>query len=198
MTNSVHRLNVEAIEEVIDYAALEWHDLANLMPMIEGSKFEELRKDIAANGLNYKIVLYDGQVLDGRNRYRALRANGHTFTADDFEVFSGDLDKARAYVISTNFQRRQMTNKDKEAMIRLVIERYPDESNRGIAKLSGISSHSQVGAVRDRIDNPPEKKQFEKLCEVVSNNLDLLYESAAFRTEFKNKFGRDLRDLLGG
>jgi hypothetical protein len=135
MTNSIHRLTVEAIEEVLDYANLEWHELANLMPLIEGVKFEELRKDIAANGLKYRIVLYDGQVLDGRNRYRALRANGHTFTAEDFETFTGDLDKARAYVISTNFQRRQMTNKDKEAMIRLVIERYPDESNREIARL---------------------------------------------------------------
>ena len=131
------RLVVEAIEEVLDFAKLDGHDLANLMPLIEGPKFEELRKDIAANGLKYKIVLYDGQVLDGRNRYRALKANGHTFTSADFETFSGDLDKARAYVISTNFQRRQMTNKDKEAMIRLVIERYPDESNRGIAKLCG-------------------------------------------------------------
>lgn len=131
------RLAVEAIEEVLDYASLEWHELANLMPLIEGVKFEELRKDIAANGLKYRIVLYDGQVLDGRNRYRALRANGHSFTSADFETFSGDLDKARAYVISTNFQRRQMTNKDKEAMIRLVIERYPDESNREIARLCG-------------------------------------------------------------
>jgi hypothetical protein len=192
------RLAIAAIEEVLDYSSLVAHDLANLMPMIEGMKFEELRKDIAANGLKYKIVLYDGQVLDGRNRYRALKANGHSFTSADFETFTGDHASAQAYVFSTNFQRRQMTNKDKEAMIRLVIERYPDESNRGIAKLCGISSHSQVGAVRDRIDNPPEKKQFEKLCEVVSNNLDLLYESATFRTEFKNKFGRDLRDLLGG
>ena len=57
-------------------------------------------------------------------------------------------------------------------------------------------SHSQVAVVRDRIENPPEKKQFEKLCEVMTKNLDLLYEHSVFRTEFKNKFGRDLRDLL--
>ena len=39
-------LSVEAIEEVLDYSKLEWHDLANLMPLIKGPKFEELRKDI--------------------------------------------------------------------------------------------------------------------------------------------------------
>ena len=194
MSNS--RLAVEAIEEVLDYSKLEWHDLANLMPLIEGVKFEELRKDIKENGLKYKIVLYDSQVLDGRNRYRALKANGHAFTSADFETFTGDLAQAQAYVFSTNFQRRQMTNKDKEGMIRLVIERNPEESDRGIARILGISSHSQVAVVRDRIANPPEKKQFDNLCEVVSKNLDLLYEHSTFRTEFKNKFGRDLRDLL--
>jgi hypothetical protein len=50
--------------------------------------------------------------------------------------------------------------------------------------------------VRDRILNPPEKKQFENLCAVLASNLDLLYEHPTFRAEFKNKFGPDLRDLL--
>jgi hypothetical protein len=161
------------------YSKLEWHELSNLMTLIEGIKFEELRKDIKENGLKYKIVLYDGKILDGRNRYRALKANGHDFTSSDFETFEGDYAKAQAYVFSTNFQRRQMTNKEKEAMIRIVIERNPDESDRGIARICGISSHSQVAVVRDRMANPPEKKQFEKLCEVLTSNLDLQEPNAA-------------------
>jgi hypothetical protein len=44
--------------------------------------------------------------------------------------------------------------------------------------------------------NPPEKKQFEKLCEVVTSNLGLLYEHSTFRAEFKAKFGRDLNAEL--
>jgi hypothetical protein len=76
-----------------DYSKLEWHELSNLMTLIEGIKFEELRKDIKENGLKYKIVLYDGKILDGRNRYRALKANGHDFTSSDFETFEGDYAK---------------------------------------------------------------------------------------------------------
>jgi hypothetical protein len=64
-------------------------------------------------------------------------------------------------------------------MIRIVIERNPDESDRGIARICGISSHSQVAVVRDRMANPPEKKQFEKLCEVLTSNLDLQEPNAA-------------------
>jgi hypothetical protein len=42
-------LSVEAIEEVLDYNNLVAHDLANLMPMIEGKKFEELIESVSKN-----------------------------------------------------------------------------------------------------------------------------------------------------
>jgi hypothetical protein len=54
MTNPIHRLIAEP-----DYSNLVWHELSNLMPLIEGAKFEELRKDIKENGLKYKIAAVD-------------------------------------------------------------------------------------------------------------------------------------------
>jgi ParB-like chromosome segregation protein Spo0J len=141
MSNAIHRLPVDAIEEVIDYNNLVAHDLANLMPMIEGKKFEELVESVR-KGLQYKIVLFEGRVLDGRNRYRALKTIGHAFTAADFETFEGTRDEAETKVIDLNMIRRQMTNKDKEEVIRRMILKYPDESYRGIARKCGITSHA--------------------------------------------------------
>lgn len=51
---------------------LEHHPLADLFPMMSAAEHEALREDIAANGLLEEIVLFEGKVLDGRNRYRAL------------------------------------------------------------------------------------------------------------------------------
>jgi hypothetical protein len=192
---AIHRLPVDAIEEVIDYANLVAHDLANLMPMIEGKKFEELIESVR-KGLQYKIVLFEGRILDGRNRWRALKTIGHVFTAADFEIFEGTRDEAETKVIDLNMIRRQMTNKDKEEVIRRMILKYPEESNRGIARRCGITSHAQVGTVRDRMLNPPEKKKFEEFCKEVGKFLDVLYEDKGLRTEFKNKFGREFRELL--
>jgi ParB-like chromosome segregation protein Spo0J len=70
MSNPVHRLAVESIEEVIDYNNLVAHELANLMPMIEGKKVEELMESVRKGGLQYPIILFEGKILDGRNRYR--------------------------------------------------------------------------------------------------------------------------------
>jgi hypothetical protein len=55
---------------------LEFHPLANVLPLIEGAEFEDLVADIRANGQRDDIVLLDGMVLDGRNRYRACVAAG--------------------------------------------------------------------------------------------------------------------------
>ena len=55
---------------------LQFHPLANLFPLAEGTEFDALVADIKANGLNEPIVLYEEMILDGRNRYRACLAAG--------------------------------------------------------------------------------------------------------------------------
>ena len=52
---------------------LEFHPLANILPLIEGEEFGRLVEDIRVRGLQEKITLYKGLILDGRNRYRASR-----------------------------------------------------------------------------------------------------------------------------
>ena len=67
------------------------HPLANMFPMIEGNAFEELKRDIAAQGILEPIRLYQGMILDGRNGYAAAKACGHEFSVDDFVQWEGTL-----------------------------------------------------------------------------------------------------------
>ncbi|WP_297105211.1 MT-A70 family methyltransferase [uncultured Devosia sp.] len=52
--------------------ALSYHPLANLFPMIEGPERVAFRQSIRDNGLRHPIVMHEGMILDGRNRYREL------------------------------------------------------------------------------------------------------------------------------
>lgn len=175
--------------EVDDYSGLVAHELANVMPWIEGQEFEHLKNDLKANGLKNKIVLFEGRILDGRNRYKALREIGHVLVSENFEVFHGTYAEAEAYVISANMMRRQMTNAQKAEVVERMIVKYPDKSNRRIAELCHVA-HSFVGTVKDRLDNPKEKKEWERFCKVFEVMDD------RWRGEFARRYANDLRELL--
>jgi N6-adenosine-specific RNA methylase IME4 len=82
----------------------KYHELANIFPLIEGEEFEKLVDDIQANGLLNPIVLYERQILDGRNRFNACLEAG---IQPLFVEYDGD--SPREYVLSLNLTRRHLT-----------------------------------------------------------------------------------------
>lgn len=83
---------------------IPFHPLANLFPLIEGADFADLVADVRANGLREPVVVYDGQILDGRNRYRACKAAGVPVRTVTYEG-----DDALRFVVSLNLRRRHLT-----------------------------------------------------------------------------------------
>jgi hypothetical protein len=67
--------------------AAQFHALAELFPPLGGDEFNALVADIRAHGLRQRIVLHEGAILGGRNRYRACIEAG---IEPQFEVFNGD------------------------------------------------------------------------------------------------------------
>ena len=49
------------------------HKSARLLPDMSETEFQELCRDIEALGLQMPIALLDGQIIDGRHRYKACR-----------------------------------------------------------------------------------------------------------------------------
>jgi ParB-like chromosome segregation protein Spo0J len=113
------------LEEI---SKLEFHPLANLFPLREGSELDELTGDIERNGLSQPIVLLQSKILDGRNRYNACRKLGlgtrdkptwYPFVAFENSPRSDGVtltEAATAFVITKNIMRRNLTS-DQRAMI---------------------------------------------------------------------------------
>src|SRR5690348_7335436 len=55
---------------------MECHPLADIFPMMPDADFALLVEDIKANGLYDPIITFEGQILDGRHRFKACRAAG--------------------------------------------------------------------------------------------------------------------------
>ena len=172
----------------IDFDNYVAHPFANLFPMIEGKEFDQLRDDIAVQGILEPIRLYQGMILDGRNRYAAGKAAGHQFSVDDFVHWEGTLAEAEQWVISTNLHRRHLSAKQKQEMVRARFRKSPEMSNRQIAKLLGVS-HTMVADERDRTLNPPEVKRFVEFKRTWEGLSD------EHRQAFVQEFNTDLVDL---
>jgi N6-adenosine-specific RNA methylase IME4 len=95
----------------------EFHPLANLFPLIEGDDFAALVADIAAHGIHQPIDLYQGKILDGRNRYRAALAAEVEIGPQHIRHFRPELyGDPLAYVISQNLKRRHL-NESQRAFV---------------------------------------------------------------------------------
>lgn len=82
----------------------EFHEYAEIFDLMDGERFDKLVADIEKNGQIVPIVLYEGKILDGRNRYRACLAANVTPV---FTEWSGD-GLATDHVWSLNAERRHL------------------------------------------------------------------------------------------
>lgn len=80
------------------------HPACKIFPALGEAELKELAEDIAVNGLLNPIVLLDGKLLDGRNRFAACKLAG---VEPRFIEFSGD--DPIAWVVSQNLVRRHLT-----------------------------------------------------------------------------------------
>lgn len=88
-----------------------WHDFANLFPMLDAAAMEGLREDIRLHGVREPIIVHEGKILDGRNRYMCARDLGISFPVRDY-----DGDDALAFVISHNLHRRHLTESQRASV----------------------------------------------------------------------------------
>lgn len=95
---------------------LQLHPLCTLFPRLDGAEFEALKSDIEKNGQLQPIVVHDGMILDGGNRYRACVELGIEPETVELDFEGHDL---LSYVLSVNLHRRHLTQGQHSAIVSL-------------------------------------------------------------------------------
>ena len=162
---------------------MEFHQIANIFPMLGVEELGELADDIMLNGLRQPIVLYQGQILDGRNRYRAFcdYCGADELPREFFEdikiypsgepaVMDYEGDDPVGYVWSNNMVRRHLTQSQKAASVaeRETVGKgwwrkdinVPSPTQKELAENIGVSPTYAKDAAKIKVESP---EHFDKL-----------------------------------
>jgi hypothetical protein len=118
---------------------MDFHPLANIVPLLTGEKFQGLVENVRANGLREEIVVHDDLILDGRNRYRACIEAGVELRFRTFGDRASDGDDPRAFVISLNIMRRHLS----ESQRAMIAARLANLDEGRPSKTTAIAGASQ-------------------------------------------------------
>ena len=83
---------------------MQFHETAAIFPMMTGAEFAALVADIKANGLREPIWTWNGQIIDGRNRFNACQEAG---IKPSFQEWNGQGSLV-AFIVSLNLHRRHL------------------------------------------------------------------------------------------
>jgi len=139
---------------------LKFHPLADMFPLMEGDEFDALVADIKANGVREPITIFEGKILDGRNRYRACVLLGIEPRFQEHRAGCAHVGDPAAYVISMNIHRRHLTAEQKRDLIAKLIEAQPEKSDRQIAK-QAKASPTTVGTTRAKMEKTGEVSKLD-------------------------------------
>jgi hypothetical protein len=148
-----------------EMARLEFHPLANVLPLIEGVEFDQLVDSIVENGLHDPIIIFEDKILDGRNRYRAcLKANVEPRT----ETFTGN--DPVAFVMNRNLHRRHLTTgqramalkkfatlRDGRPWQKITSGIPPVKTRAEVAKLAGVPDEAISDAKTIEAEGTPDE-----------------------------------------
>jgi hypothetical protein len=136
---------------------LPFHPLAEMFPLLEGAEFEKFVGDIQRRGLHFPITIYDGKIIDGRNRARACQKAG---VEPRYVQFEGNAEDIPRFILSANIHRRHLTPEQRRGVIKQLLKMNPEQSDRAIA--SDIrTDHKTVGAIRKQQEATGEIPQLK-------------------------------------
>lgn len=128
---------------VRDSNEMQPHPAAEIFPLMTGADFDALVADIRDNGQREPIIVHDGLILDGRNRYRACRQLGVEPETLDWHGSGSPV----AFVVSMNLRRRHL-NESQRAMVAKRLANLPHGGDRRSDQAANLPLVSQAEAAK--------------------------------------------------
>jgi ParB-like chromosome segregation protein Spo0J len=123
------------------------HPIADVWPMMDADKLNELAEDIRKNGQLVPVWLFEGKILDGRNRWAACKIAG---VEPKTKEYTGD--EPTAFAVALNDRRRHM-NKGALAAVAAELEPFFAKDAKRRQQEAG-REHGRGQKVVQKIEQP--------------------------------------------
>lgn len=155
------------------------HPIADVWPMMDEAKLAELADDIRKNGQLVPVWLYEGKILDGRNRWAACKIAG---VDPKTKEYTGD--EPTAFAVSLNDRRRHM-NKGALAAVAAELEPHfaADAKRRQARK-------PKAEFVQEKIPEQKRAQAREEAAKSVGVNDRYVSDAKKVKTEAPEVFER--------
>jgi len=140
-----------------------FHELSSIFPLMEGEEFELLVEDMRLHGQQEIGILYEGKILDGRNRYRVCKILNIPFEVKDYD---SDMDP-RDYIISTNLYRRHLNVAQRSEIGLLLLEEEEKLAKERKSAFSKERPKKEDGTFLP-INNQEDKKDYKSSTNIVA------------------------------
>ncbi len=159
---------------------MKHHPIADVWPMMDEDKLQELADDIRKNGQLVPVWTYEGKILDGRNRWAACKIAGieaktKEYTGDEPTAFAVSLNDRRRHMgksalaavaaelephFAADAKRRQIRKPKSESVQEKVPEQKRPQAREEAAKSVGVNDRYVSDAKKVKAEAPDV---FEKL-----------------------------------
>jgi DNA modification methylase len=167
-----------------------WHRYANLFPAMNAEELDSLADNIKKNGLLEPIKLFEGKVLDGRNRALACaKANEEPRFVEWHRNGVTPLD----FVIAENLERRHLNTTQRAALAAMVLPQLRKEAR---VRQEAAGEHGFKGG-RGRSKGKPLAKNCAKGLGKSAEQAAIRFGVSARTIEKAAALGTKKRGILG-
>ena len=163
-----------------------YHKIAELFPLMESQEFEQLKADVATNGLREAIWLHpNGSIIDGRNRHRACV---ETKTKPRFRTWGGSGSLV-SFIVSMNLHRRHLTSSQR-AVIALemlpILETEARERQRTKKPQTNTLLSQQIAEAKS---NPEDGRTTQQAAKMARTNRQYMNDAKKLQVEAPDLLG---------
>lgn len=159
---------------------LEFHPDANLFPLMTGAEYDALKADIQAHGQHEPIYTWQGQIVDGRNRYRACQDLGIPCLMREWDG-RGSL---VGFIVSLNLHRRHLTPSQCVCVAVDMLPMFEAEAKKRQGKRNDLTS------VKDLTEVILPQRATEQAAKATGTNRQYISDAKRIKEESPETFAK--------